>query len=340
MAITSIAQMQIVPNKFSAYVLQRITDRLTLVRRGIASGNPVLAQLINGTPKGGRFIEMPYIRPLTGDDWTFGEGSENEKEASGIETGNGTATLLMRWHMWGDTDLSQVLSGVDPMSAVGNLVADWWAQKEQAIYLSVLKGILDPTTGALKAHVNDVSSTTGEGSVISVGNTLDTKQALGDAAGTLGMVFMHSAVYTHLQKNQQIATEYDATLQINIQTYLGYQVVVDDGMPVTGSSDDMVFDTYFLGAGAISREDGMPQGYVGVETDRDKVLANNYLIHRRCMVVHPNGFSWKIPTGKYTNSQMLFPNNADLATPSNWSLITDHKNVPIACLRHRITPKT
>jgi hypothetical protein len=336
MAITTLANLQIVPNKFSAYVLQRTTDKLTLVRRGIASGNPVLAQLINGTPKGGRFIEMPFIKPLTGEDYIFGEGDENDKEATGIETGNGTATLLMRWHMWGDSDLSHVLGGIDPMAAVGNLVGDWWAQKEQAIYLSVLKGILDPTAGALKAHVNDVSAASGEAAHISVGNTLDTKQALGDAANILGMVFMHSAVYTHLQKNQQIVTEYDATLQINIQTYLGYQVVVDDGMPVTGEGVDRVFDTYFLGTGAFSREDGMPQGYVGTETDRDKVLANNYLINRRCMVIHPNGFSWKLPAGKYTNSQMLFPNNADLADPTNWSLIADHKTVPIACLRHKI----
>ena len=333
MAMTTLANMQIVPDKFSAYVLQRITDKLTLVRRGIASGNPVLAQLINGTPKGGRFIQMPYIKPLQGEDWIFGEGSENDQEATGIETGNGTATLLMRWHMWGDTDLSQALSGVDPMAAVGNLVGDWWLQKEQAIYLSVLKGILDPTNGALKSHVNDVSAGEGEAAVISVSNTLDTKQALGDASDSLGMVFMHSATYTKLQKNQDIVTEYDATLQINIQTYLGYQVVVDDGMPVT---EDGVYDTYFLGTGAIAREDGMVQGIVGVETDRDKVLANNYLIHRRCMVVHPNGFSWKVTTGKYTHSGMLFPNNEDLADPTNWELIVDHKRVPIACLRHKI----
>ena len=332
MAIISIEQMQIVPDKWAGYVLQRTTDKLTLVRRGIASGNPVLAQLINGTPKGGRFIQMPFIKPLKGDDWVFGENGENEKEAYGIETGNGVATLLLRWGMWGDTDLSQALSGTDPMGAVGNLVADWWAQKEQAIYLSILKGILDPTNGALKAHVNDISGGSGEAAVISVGATLDTKQTMGDAAGSLGMVFMHSATYTKLQKNQDIVTEYDATLKINIQTYLGYQVVVDDGMPV----NEGVYDTYFLGAGAIAREDGMLQGIKGVETDRDKVLGNNYLIHRRCMVIHPNGFSWKVPTGKYANSQMLFPNNADLADPTNWSLIADHKTVPIACLRHKL----
>lgn len=370
---TTLANLQIVPNKFSAYVLKRIDDKLTLVRRGIASGNPLLRQLIDATPQGCRFIEMPFVKPLEGDDWVFGEGDENDQTATGITTGKGTASLNIRWHMWSDSDLAHVLGGMDPMSAVGNLVADWWAQKEQAMYIAILKGILG---GALASHVNDISGQAGDAALIGVSSSLDTKQLLGDSSGSLGMVFMHSAVYTHLQKNQDITTEYDATLQINIQTYLGYQVAIDDGMPyvsyeaaeagdtgavavttanigniqphcattLTAGTSYVVavtpiYDTYFMGAGAFSREDGMPAGLVGVETDRDSQLANNYLIHRRCMVIHPNGFSWAIPTangGRYTGSGMMFPNNTDLATSANWTLVSSHKNVPIACLRHKV----
>lgn len=371
MTITKLSNLQIVPDKWNDYTLQRITDKLALVRRGIVTSDPLLRQLINGTPKGGRFVQMPFVKPLSGDDWVFGEGDDNNQTATGIETGNCVATLLVRWHMWGDTDLSQVLGGIDPMAAVSNLVADWWAQKEQAIYLSILKGVLGH---AIANHVNDVS--TSQNNSITVENTLNTKQRLGDSADSLGMVFMHSATYSQLQKNQDIQTEYDATLQINLNTYLGYEVVVDDGMPVytydvaesstsgaiaitsdniaqyqpmcaqkltAGTSyvvaaNQYTYDTYFLGRGALRREDGLPAGLIGVETDRDKVLAEDYLIHRRCMVVHPNGFSWRVPNnnGKYANSGMYFPNNKDLADSSNWSLITDHKNIPIACLRHKV----
>lgn len=110
----------------------------------------------------------------------------------------------MRQRAWGNTDLSHVLGGDDPMRAIIQLIADWRNSREQKIYLSELKGILDSKNGALKSHVNDISGKTGEAAYISDGATLDTKQVLGDHYGSLGMVFMHSAVYTYLQKNGMI----------------------------------------------------------------------------------------------------------------------------------------
>ena len=327
MAVTTISNMQIVPEKFQSYTLDRTTSLSTLVRNGIATPDNVAAQLINGLPAGGRFITLPHFDALTGDDDVF---SETALTASNVTTGESHATILMRQKAWGATDLSRVLGGADPMAAIGNLVSDWWLEKEQAIYLSILKGLLDPTAGCLKAHVNDISGGTGDAAKISVGAALDTKQTLGDHASSLGLVFMHSAVYTALQKNQDIATEYDATLNIQIQTYLGYRVVVDDGMPV----EDGKYTTYFLGSGALIRQDGSPAGFVGTETDRDKLAATDYLINRRCMVIHPRGCSWNVnatyPDGIY------YPTNAMLATPANWTLATDAKKVPIAALVHKI----
>lgn len=378
MAITTIANMQIVPEKFSQYVIDRTTEKSALVNAGIATPDATVAALINGTPEGGRFIQLPMWNPLEGEEDVFGE---DDVSIGGITTKEARATLLMRQRAWGSTDLAHVLGGADPMAAIANLIADWRNIREQKIYLSILSAILDPTAGALKEHVNDVSGASGESALINVANTLDTKQALGDAANILGMVFMHSATYTELQKNQQIATEYDATLQISIQTYLGYRVVVDDGMPVeyTGAtygktSDDSivpgktyytladgvytkvdspdvgeignyyemtspgtpVYNTYFLGSGAFIRQDGAPAGFVGTETDRDKIGAKNYLINRWCQIIHPRGFSW-VSDGTYTNASHYYPANVDLAKPANWALIVDHKKVPIACLRHKLS---
>ena len=367
MAVVKYSNMQVVPEKFTTYTLDRTTEKSALVRSGIATADNIAAQLINGLPAGGRFITMPHFNALTGDDDVF---SENTLTASNVTTGSATATILMRQKAWGATDLSRVLGGADPMAAIGNLVSDWWLEKEQAIYLSILRGILDPTSGALKEHVNNIYSATN--SKISVESTLDTKQKLGDNASSLGMVFMHSATYTYLQKNQQITTEYDSDLKVEIQFYLGYRIIVDDGMPYftyetceSGDSSavavttsniatiqprceaeltagtsyvkplaDTKYYTYFLGAGALIRQDGTPSGFVGTETDRDKLAATDYLINRRCMVIHPRGLSWKTdatyPDGIY------YPTNKMLATPGNWSLITSHKKVPIAALIHKI----
>lgn len=372
MAITTIADMQIVPAKFTDYTLERTTERSMLVNGGITTGNKVIAQLINGTPKGGNEIQMPFFRALEGEDKVFGETALSVPDK--VTTGVQKAALLIRQNYWGDTDLSHVYGGADPMTAIANLVGDWWVQREQAVMLSILKGILDPTSGALKGHVNDISGADGDKSVISVGSTLDTKQSMGDAAGTLGSAFMHSATYTRLQKNQDIETEYDDTLKIQIQTYLGYRVVVDDGMPYTRyvdatstetgaiavTADNIegvkrlyrgtstlkagesyvkdggeVYKTCFLGAGAFIREYGTPAGLVTTEVDRDKLASENYLINRRAYVMHPNGLSW-VANGAFTDASAKYAANVDLEKPSSWSLEIDHKKVPIACLIHKI----
>lgn len=322
MAVTSIADMQIVPNKFTEYTLQRTTEKSALVRSGITTADARVAQLINGTPKGGNLIQMPFYKPLTGEDEVFGEGAMTP---DGIETGSEFATLLIRQKAWGDTDLSKVFGGSDPMAAVANLVSDWWVTREQAIMLSILKGLF-ADGGALANHTKDISAESDN--VISVDATLDAKNLMGDAADKLGVVFMHSATYTRLQKNQQITTEFDSDLKVKIDYYLGYQVIVDDGMPVASG----VYDTYFIGKGAFARVDGMPQGLVGYETDRDSLESQNILINRRALVLHPLGVSWNSNaqlTGKYAS-------NADLEKAANWTLAADHKNVPIVCLRHKI----
>ena len=324
MAVTTIANMQIVPDKFTQYTLQRTTEKSMLVRSGITTSDARIAQLINGTPKGGNLIQMPFFNALTGEDDVF---SETPMEVNDITTGNEQATLLVRQKAWGDNDFAKVMGGADPMAAIGDLVADWWVTREQAMMLAILKGLFVAETGALKDHMLDISGAASD-NVISVDATLDAKNLMGDAADKLGLVFMHSATYTRLQKNQQITTEFDSDLKVKIDYYLGYQVVVDDGMPVTGG----VYDTYFIGKGAFAREDGMPQGLVGTETDRDSLASENILINRRAIVLHPLGVSWQRPE----ELARKFAANSHLATAANWKLAVDHKKVPIVCLRHKI----
>lgn len=323
MAITSIAQMQIVPQKFTEYTLQRTTEKSMLVKSGITTNDSRLSQLINGTPKGGNLIQMPHFNALTGEDEVFGEDAMTPDQ---ITTGSEWATVLVRQKAWGDTDLSKVFGGADPMAAIADLVADWWNIREQAIMKSILSGLF-AANGALKGHIKDISGDASD-NVISVDATLDAKQLMGDAYDKLGVVFMHSATYTRLQKNQQITTEYDSDLKVKIDYYLGYQVIVDDGMPV----NEGVYDTYFVGKGAFAREDGMPQGLVGYETDRDSLASQNILINRRALVLHPLGVSWNSTAQLEKN----YASNTELATAGNWTLSADHKNVPIVCLRHKI----
>lgn len=329
MSITTIKDMVIVPDKFAQYVADRTTEKNTFINSGIATPDATVGQLINGTPKGGRFIELPMWNALTGRPDVFGEEAVSVEN---ITSKSSRATLMIWQKAWGDTDLSQVLGGADPAGAVATLMADWRNGCEQGIYLSILKGLFDKSSGALKEHINDISAM--NAGSISADATLDTKQLLGDHYDSLGMVFMHSATYTYLQKNDMISRTpvfNPAGDTVEIQTYLGYTIKVDDSMPVT----DGVYDTYFVGKGAFIRQEGMPQGLVGVETDRDKMTATDYLINRWAQIIHPRGFSWA-NNGTYTNAKNYYPDYADLEVATNWELTVDHKKVPLACLRHKI----
>lgn len=337
MAVTTISDMQIVPEKFSQYVIDRSTEKNVLVNAGIATADSTIAQILNNTPSGGRFVEVPAYNPIDAEDEVFGE---EEVGVSGITTKSSHATILFRQKAFGATDLSHVLSGSDPMGAVGQLLGDWWAQREQKIYLAILKGLFDGESGCLKDHVLDISAGVGEAAYISASSTLDCKQLLGDRYDSLSMVVMHSMTYTYLQKNNMIERQpiFNAAGETaEIQTYLGYRILVDDSLPV----NEGVYDTYFLSSGCFARQDGNPAGFVGTETDRDKLSATDYLINRRCMIVHPRGCSWNTSAdltesfGSGTRT-LYYPNNTHLATPANWTLATDHKKIGMACLRHKI----
>lgn len=329
MAITTIADLQIVPSKFSSYIIERTTEKSKLARAGITVDDPEVSKVIDGTPKGGNLITMPFYKPLSGEDEVFGE---EELGIDKIETDNEIATLLIRQKAWGDTDLSRVMGGTDPLSAIADLASDWWVTREQAIMLSTLKGLLDPSKGALKSHILDVSAEKSTDCVIGVDNTLDAKQLMGDAYDKLGTVFMHSATYTTLQKQQKIDTEYSSDLKVKIDYYLGYQVEVDDGMPRDAGTG--TYTTYFLGKGAFARNDGMPQGLIGVETDRKKLTAQNILINRRALVMHPRGLSWN--ANAVLTGGKKYASNVDLEKAANWILKKDPKNIPIVALKHKL----
>lgn len=383
MSVTTISNMQIVPEKFSQYVIERTTELNTFVNSGIATPDSTVAQLINGAPEGGRFIQLPIWNPLDGEEDVFGEA---DVSVGNITTKEARATLLMRQRAWGSTDLAHVLGGADPMGAIAQLIADWRNTREQRIYLSIMKGIFDGTSGALKSHVNDISAKTGNSGAdayISDSATLDTKQLLGDHYSSLGMVFMHSAVYTYLQKEGMITRNpiFDPSQSsVEMERYLGYTIKVDDAMPYVKYSETTsgttgalhivadtetptsteiklstviagglttvevgdyvleispIYDTYFVGSGAFIRQDGTPQGFIATETDRDKIGAKDYLINRWCQIIHPRGLSF-VSNGTYTNTANKYPANVDLSVASNWSLVADHKLVPMACLKHKI----
>jgi hypothetical protein len=319
MAKTKITDV-IVPEVFAAYIIKKTKELSALVQSGIAVQNAEIDRLVT---QGGKLINMPFWKPITGDDEVLSDSNPLTPEK--ITAEQDVAALLIRGKAWSTNELAGALAGSSPMEAISEQLAGWWSRKEQAILISILKGIFSGTLST--SHVNDISANTGEAAVISGNAILDTKQLLGDAADQLTAIAMHSAVFTKLQKQNLIQYIPNSRGEINFPSYMGYRIIVDDGCP----NEAGVYSTYMFAAGSFGRGDGVPVDLTPVETDRDSLASDDILINRRALVLHPFGV-------KFTNASVagVTPTNAELATAANWSKVYEDKAIGLALLKHKI----
>lgn len=317
---TKIADV-IVPEVFTPYVIEKTAEKSRLLTSGMAVASEKLNQLITG---GGLTLQMPFWKDLQGDDEVLSD--QRSLTPGKIGSGKDIAALLLRGKAWGANDLAGALAGDDPMNAIAERVSDYWARREQKILLSVLKGVF--AAASMSNHILD-RSTKGIGAEV----ILDGKQLLGDSADQLEALFMHSAVYTQLQKQNLIEYVSGSTgpsgSPIQIPTYLGYKIIIDDGAPKAGD----VYTTYLFARGVVARGAGVPVGQVPTETDRDSLAGEDILINRIATVIHIYGVKWK---GDPANAQDSTPANSDLEIGTNWERVYEDKNIGIVAIKHKL----
>lgn len=319
--VTKLADV-IQPKLFTDLVIDRTTEKSNIMNAGVVVNDPELSRLITG---GGTILTMRSWNDLTGESQVL-----NEKDP--IETGKITsksalATLLIRAKGWASHELAGALSATDPMKVITELVSDWWVRDEKRNIMSILNGIFDSTS--MKDLVYD-----GSAEPISANAVLDAKQLMGDASDLLSMIYMHSATFTELQKQNVIQFIPVAESKISIPTYLGYRVIVDDSAPVEEVGEleqkKKVYTSYLLSQGCISRGIGVPSTLTPTEVDRDASMSTDKLFNRQAKVLHPRGMSW-IGSGKIADDT---PTNAELAKGSNWNRVMDTKKIGIVKMKH------
>lgn len=336
MAGTKIADV-IQPDRFAEYVIDKTTEKSELMYAGAVENNPKLNQLITG---GGTVFTMPKWNDLGGKSQVLSD--QRPINVNKITSKTELATLLIRANAWGAHELAGAMAGDDPMKAIASLVSDWWVRDEKSNIMAILNGIFnitaDSTHNDLSALVHDVSAETGDASKISADAVLDAKQKLGDASDLLTMIYMHSATFTTLQKQNVIQFIPVAESKIQIPTYLGYRVICDDSAPVEGSGASRKYTTYLLSRGCIQRGIGKPATLTEVETDRDSLGSEDILINRQAKVLHPKGISWvgAGQTADVTPSDEELANASTVtgATNNNWSRVADVKKIGIVKLVH------
>jgi len=308
---TTVADV-IVPEVFNPYVVEKTTELSALYQSGIVASSDELDSL---ALSGGRLINMPYWNDLDGDDEVLSD--INALDVERITSGQDIAALLMRGKAWSVNDLAKALSGDDPMQVIGQLVAGYWARRMQAAILSILEGVFAAPSMAPNVYNTDVR--------IDSDNMILASQCLGDAKSKLTGYLMHSAVEADLARQDLIDFTKDSTGSIEIPTYFGKPVIVDDGCPVANG----VYTTYIFGQGAIGYGEGAAP--VPTETTRDALSGDDILINRRHFILHPRGVRWLDQVVADRS-----PNNAELANPANWLRVYDAKNVRMVKYTHRI----
>lgn len=323
MAQTKLSNI-IVPEVFQPYMVNRTMELSAFVQSGIISNNPEFDRLAS---QAASTIQMPFYEDLTGASEQVIE--DTDLTAKNITTKKDVAPIIRRAAMWGATDLSAAMSGKDPMKAIADLVAAFWARDLQKELLAILTGVFSASDNSMDGHVLDISEGTGNAAKWSAGAFIDAQQLLGDAKAQLKAVCMHSAVEAALRKQQLIETVQPAT-DTAFSTYQGKRVIIDDGCPVANG----VYTTYLFGEGALALGNGNPEGFVPVEIDRDKKKGSgvDYLINRKTYILHPRGI-------KFTGTAMVNsegPSRAELATATNWSRVYEAKQIRMVAFKHKV----
>lgn len=329
------------PTVFGRYV-ERVPDlvRSELLKSGALVADQELANMLPAQ-SGGNYITVP-LKGLIGGEALNYDGETNLTTDS-TKTYTQSHIVIGRMKGWEEKQFSKEITGIDFMDNVAQQVAGYKEKLDQKTLLAILSGIFSMSTdndgGFVAAHTYDIS---GEETGYADATTMNTaiQKATGDNQGVFSFAIMHSAVATNL-KNLQIL-EYlkytDANgIQRDLQlaTYNGITVLVDDGMPVEDGAGYKKYTTYVLGSGAFRYADcGAEHAY---EMDRNPVIngGKDMLYMRQRKIFSPYGIS-------FTKASMakLSPTDEELKKGANWKVVNtdeassptflDHKAIPIA----------
>lgn len=307
----------ITPEVFNQYMEQYTAQKSLIISSGVAIPDERVSKMITA---GGKLVHMPFWNDLDGEDEVLSDSTE--LGTGKITSGQDIAGVMYRGRGWSVNELAAVFAGSDPVKSILAKMNDYWVRQEQKVLLAVLKGLFSSGGALASSHLLDASTKN-----ITAATVLDAKQLLGDAADKLQIMVMHSAVLTKLQKDNliQYIQPTDATVQI--PTYLGYRVVVDDSNAPEGN----IYTTYLLASGSFGRNTGEPADLTTFETSRKAAAGIDEIFTRRAFVYHPYGV-------KFTSASVagLTPSNAELATATNWEKVYDDKNIGIVAIKHLV----
>jgi hypothetical protein len=336
--ITKIADI-VVPDVFTPYVQQQTEEKSRIIQSGAFVRDGVLDSALAG---GGLTFNEPSFKDLDNDTDNIGSDDEStDATPNKIGTATEIQVRMSRNNSWSSMNLAAALAGADPMAAIGSRVSNYWVRRFQAAAIATITGVFADNAAAptgTEHTLNDMTyDISGVGFVDGVTNFsaeafIDAATTMGDSQDALGMVFVHSIVYARMQKNNLIDFIPDSEGRVNIPTFLGRQVVVDDGMPRSSG----VYESWLFGSGAVRVGMGTPRSSPGTELDRKPAGGNGAgqdVLHNRTeWIIHPVGYKFAVASpasGGPSNAST----SGNLAHAASWARVfPERKQIKIARL--------
>lgn len=265
---------------------------------------------------------------------------QTDIEASRTKTYEQGVVVIGRAKAWIESDFSyDITGGVDFMENVAQQVAEYKDGLDQDTILAILDGIFAMSTGAKNKEFVEKHTYEVDGNMSPTTLNSATNKACGANKKKFALIFVHSDVATNLEnlnliEHLKYTDANGVQRELDLGTWNGKLVVVDDGMPVknvpaveasgTEGTEDYVpaveayteYTSYCLGEGAISYKDVGAK--VPYEMSRDPKTngGEDTLYTRQRKIFAPKGISYE-----KTVQASLSPTNAELSNGKNWSLV-------------------
>lgn len=329
MAVTSLSEV-IVPRTFDPYFRQMTDEKDDLLTSGAVVRSAFLDDWLS--QNGGNIVDVPSWQDLDATTHTDDVATDDTTDITpaAVATSQETAVRLYRTAAWSHYQLAGVIAGDDPAAMVAEKVGFWWSRRRQTALLAVLAGVFaDNDANDSGDYTNDISNS-GSYSAgvtdVSGEAVIDTMGLMGHSWADLQIFWMHSQVFQRLQKQKLIDFRLDAETNINIPTYMGRDVVVNDAMPNPSTG---VYHTYMLGPGAI--QIGMAPGkrpsVVDFDESKGTGAGQETLYTRVQLALHPTGHRY---VGAASGGG---PANSVLDDAASWDRVyPERKQIKIARL--------
>ena len=321
------------PILFNKGIQEAAIEQNRFLASGVMVNNTELGAMASASSTIG---EIPFFKGLTNDEPNYSSDDSAVLSAPAKITGaKQIYRKAFKNKSWATMDLAVEIAAVKPVEAITGRIGKYWAVDTEKRVINSLKGVMadniandggDMVVSVATLETGDAPT---DAKCINSGLVIDALTTMGDMSQSINTIAMHSIPYAKLQKLNLIAYLPTTDQTIQIPTYLGLKVVVDDSLtPRAGATSGFVYTSILFGSDSIGYGAGTPP--VPSEVKRNPDAGNgggqDIIYSRATEIIHPWGFQFLSASVAATSATY-----AELAIAANWDRIYTSRKMINTC---------